>query len=182
VPDFEDDDKRSVSDRPPSKHGWWSGLATVYQVTIIAALIAAVSGIVAAAIPALIATTPSNPVSVTGLTPSAKASVPSPEPSKGAATHKETVGGVTATWTDYVQAGGRIGPDIRAYTSVQVSCKVLGFKVTDGDRWWYRISSPPWNGRYYASADAFYNNGKTSGSLIGSKLVDPQVPSCQRSR
>ena len=31
------------------------------------------------------------------------------------------------------------------------------------------------------SADAFYNNGHTSGSLIGTHFVDPDVAGCQRS-
>ena len=36
----------------------------------------------------------------------------------------------------------------------------------------------PWNDSYYASADAFYNNGQTSGSLNGTPFVDPSVPVC----
>lgn len=57
------------------------------------------------------------------------------------------------------------GPVIAGSTNVQISCKVQGFAVTDGNQWWYRIASSPWNDQYYASADAFYNNGQTSGSL-----------------
>jgi len=34
------------------------------------------------------------------------------------------------------------------------------------------------NGGYYASADAFYNNGQTSGSLHGTPFVDNNVPNC----
>ena len=30
----------------------------------------------------------------------------------------------------------------------------------------------------YASADAFYNNGHTSGSLTGTPFVDNNVPNC----
>ena len=37
--------------------------------------------------------------------------------------------------------------------------------MADGDTWWYEIASSPWNNASYASADAFYNNGDTSGSL-----------------
>jgi len=55
---------------------------------------------------------------------------------------------------------------------------VTGFAVADGDTWWYRIASSPWNSTYYGSADAFYNNGATSGSLIGTPFVDSNVPNC----
>jgi hypothetical protein len=34
------------------------------------------------------------------------------------------------------------------------------------------------NGAYYASADAFYNNGQSTGSLIGAPFLDPTVPNC----
>ena len=56
--------------------------------------------------------------------------------------------------------------------------KVTGFRVPDGNTWWYQIASSPWNNAYYASADAFYNNGATSGSLIGTPFVDPSIPDC----
>jgi hypothetical protein len=61
---------------------------------------------------------------------------------------------------------------------VEVACKISGFRVADGDTWWYRIASSPWNNAYYASADAFYNNGQTSGSLKGTPFVDERVPNC----
>ena len=93
-------------------------------------------------------------------------------------TYTETVGGVSHTWTNYTNAGGTEGPSIAAYQSVQISCKVTGFKVTDGNTWWYRIASSPWSDNYYVSADAFYNDGATSGSLQGTPFVDPNVPNC----
>ena len=43
--------------------------------------------------------------------------------------------------------------------TVQIACKIAGFTVADGNTWWYQIASTPWNGAYYVSADAFYNNG-----------------------
>jgi hypothetical protein len=55
---------------------------------------------------------------------------------------------------------------------------VPGLRVQDGNTWWYRIATSPWNGAYYASADAFYNNGQTSGTLVGTPYVDPAVPDC----
>lgn len=95
-----------------------------------------------------------------------------------AATFTETVGGPTHTWTNYSNAGGTEGATIPTSQSVQVGCVVQGFKVADGNTNWYRIASSPWNSAYYASADAFYNNGATSGSLNGTPFVDPSVPSC----
>jgi hypothetical protein len=95
-----------------------------------------------------------------------------------AATYTETVGGPTHTWTNYSNAGGTEGATIATGDSVQVTCVVQGFKVSDGNTNWYRIASSPWSNGYYASADAFYNNGATSGSLDGTPYVDPKVPSC----
>lgn len=90
----------------------------------------------------------------------------------------ETTGSVAHTWTDYGDAGGTEGTEIGSNQQVQITCRVQGFKVADGDVWWYEIASPPWNNQYYVSADAFYNNGQTSGSLKGSALYDPAVPEC----
>jgi hypothetical protein len=105
-------------------------------------------------------------------------SPPPPPPPPPPQTWSETVGGVTHTWTNYSNAGGTQGPSIQTGQTVQVACKVPGFKVQDGDTWWYRIASSPWNDAYYASADAFYNNGQTSGSLIGTPFVDGNVANC----
>ena len=93
----------------------------------------------------------------------------------------EVTGGAANTWSDYLTAGGSAGPPISAFASVQVTCAVSGFQVADGNTWWYRIASSPWNNGYYASADAFYNNGATSGSLLGTPFVDPVVPVCTNS-
>jgi hypothetical protein len=57
------------------------------------------------------------------------------------------------------------------WLSVQIACKLPGFTVADGNTWWYRIE--PLNSEYYASADAIYNNSKTTGSLLNTPLVDP---------
>ena len=63
-------------------------------------------------------------------------------------------------------------------TRVQIACRLQGFKVANGNPWWYRIAGAPWSGAFYASADAFYNNGQTSGSLLGTPWVDESVPLC----
>jgi hypothetical protein len=90
----------------------------------------------------------------------------------------ETTGGVAHTWTNYTNAGGTEGPSIPANATVQIACKLTGFTVADGNTWWYRLAQSPWNNAYYVSADAFYNNGATSGSLHGTPFVDQAVPNC----
>lgn len=86
--------------------------------------------------------------------------------------------GGAGTFTNYTNAGGYLGPRIAPYQAVQVTCALTGFRVADGNPWWYQIASSPWADAYYASADNFYNNGATSGSLIGTPYVDPAVPLC----
>jgi len=97
-----------------------------------------------------------------------------------AGTRIETTGGETNTWTNYRTAGGTRGPTIDANLPIRVSCKVRGFRVASGNPWWYRIASSPWKNRYYASADAFYNNGETTGPLFGTPFVDRDVRDCRR--
>jgi uncharacterized membrane protein YgcG len=99
-------------------------------------------------------------------------------PTQATPTYAETVGGVAHTWTNYTNAGGSEGPSIPAYTTVEIACKLQGFRVADGNTWWYRIASNPWNSGFYVSADAFYNNGQTSGGLHGTPFVDPGVRDC----
>jgi hypothetical protein len=121
------------------------------------------------------ATTSSSTTSVPTTTSSTTTSTPAPP---APTYYNETVGGVTHTWTDYSDAGGTEGPSIATGQTVQVACVVSGFRVSDGNTWWYQIASSPWSSSYYASADAFYNNGETSGSLHGTPFVDPAVPGC----
>lgn len=91
----------------------------------------------------------------------------------------ETAGpGGSGTFTNYSNAGGTLGSRVPAYGTVEVSCRLTGWKAPDGDNWWYRIASSPWNNTFYASADNYYNNGQTSGSLAGTPFVDTNVPLC----
>ena len=99
-----------------------------------------------------------------------------PPPPPG--TYAETTGVVTNTWTNYTNAGGFQGATIPSFTTVQITCALTGFPVQNGNTWWYKIASSPWNNAYYASADPFYNNGQTSGPLAGTPRVDPAVPLC----
>jgi hypothetical protein len=125
-------------------------------------------------------TTPTTPATPTTppSTPITTPSPPPPSPPPPAPTYFETTGGVTHTWTDYLNAGGSEGPSIPPSDTVQIACRLTGFRVEDGNTWWYRIAAGPWDGNYYASADAFYNNGETSGSLKGTPFVDPGIPEC----
>jgi hypothetical protein len=95
--------------------------------------------------------------------------------------YPETTGGTANTWTDYKDAGGTAGKQIADHQTVDVTCRVKGFKVADGNKWWYEIASSPWDDDYYVSADAFYNNGDITGSLIGTPFYDPAVPVCSSS-
>jgi len=114
----------------------------------------------------------------TSTSPTPVGSPATPSQSTSGPSYAETSGGVVHTWTNYSNAGGAQGPNVPAYDTIQIACKVTGFKVADGDTWWYLIASSPWNDTYYASADAFYNNGRTSGSLAGTPFVDNNVPNC----
>ena len=98
-----------------------------------------------------------------------------PRPASGV---NETAGGVASTWTNPANAGGSQGPSIAAHQTLLISCKLVAFKVLDGNTWWYQIGAAPWSNQYYVSADAFYNNGETSGSLAGTPFVDNAVPTC----
>jgi hypothetical protein len=103
----------------------------------------------------------------------------SPSPPPPPATVPETAGQYgSGTFTNYTNAGGTIGQRIAAYQTVQIACRLQGFKVADGNTWWYRVASSPWNNTFYTPADNFYNNGQTSGSLAGTPWVDLNVPSC----
>lgn len=106
--------------------------------------------------------------------PSSSTILVTPSPS----TYAETVGGPTSTWSDYADAGGTAGESIASNATVQITCRAEGFTVQDGNPWWYQIATSPWDNSYYASADAFYNNGNSSGSLSGTPYYDPAVPVC----
>lgn len=96
--------------------------------------------------------------------------IPAPAPARAPAsepparpTYAETTGGVVHTWTDYASGGGTEGPQIASNATVQITCKVNGLSVTNGNTSWYRIVSRPWNGNYYASADAFLQQWRNVG-------------------
>lgn len=94
-------------------------------------------------------------------------------------TYPQTTGGPANTWSDPRSAGGTPGRSILAFDTVGIGCRIEGFEVEDGNTRWYRIADSPWNGSYYVSADAFYNNGQTTGSLVGTPFYDPVVPNAE---
>lgn len=108
----------------------------------------------------------------------AVSSPPVQPPSGGTTTYSETAGGVAHTWSDYSNAGGTQGASVSRGQTIQVACRAQGLPVADGNVWWYQIASAPWNGTFWVSADAFYNDGATSGSLAGTPFFDPSVPVC----
>jgi surface antigen/cell division septation protein DedD len=119
-------------------------------------------------------TTPT-PTTPTPTTPTPTTPTPTtPTPT----TYPETTGSVAHTWTNYGDAGGTEGPEIASHQTVLITCRVSGWKAPDGNTWWYEIASSPWNNGYFVSADAFYNNGQTSGSLLGTPFYDPSVSVC----
>jgi hypothetical protein len=94
-------------------------------------------------------------------------------------TFPETTGGVAHTWTNYTTGGGEQGPVIGAYATVQVSCRISGLQVKpDNNPWWYLVASAPWNDKFYVSADAFYNDGQVTGSLLNTPWFDKRVHKC----
>lgn len=127
-----------------------------------------VSAAVGAAVVAIVAVTASHQSS-----PSVAQPIP-----QTPTTWAETTGGPAHTWTNYITAAGGNGPTVPGNRTVQITCRIQGFKVTDGDTWWYRIATTPWSNTFYVSADAFYNNGRTSGSLTGTPFYDPSVKLC----
>ncbi len=91
----------------------------------------------------------------------------------------EVSGGVLQTWTDYKTGGGVQGNNVPKHSAVAISCRIRGLKISDGNTWWYRLATRPWRGRFYASADGFYNNGHDRGSLHGTPFVDRHVRLCK---
>lgn len=93
-------------------------------------------------------------------------------------TWTETAFTQSKTFADFVNAGYPLGAMLNPGQAVQVSCRVRGFVVNDGDPWWYRLTSPPWDGHYYATSDVFYNTPDASGNPINGVVVDTRVRVC----
>ncbi len=163
--------------------GWWAH----QPVAVRAAIITAVGAVIAAfvvGLPAALLSSPASTQGEAGVTrpPSASANSGTPSPAELSSppvrTWTETAFTSSDTFADYLNAGEPLGAPLSPGQIVQVSCRVRGFKVKDGDRWWYRLASSPWNGQYYATSDVFYNTPNTTGSGINGVFVDKRVPVC----
>lgn len=93
-------------------------------------------------------------------------------------TWAETTFSQSKTFADFVNAGDPLGAPLTAEQTVSVSCRARGFKVTDGDRWWYRLAQSPWDNRYYATTDVFYNTPTATGNPINGVVFDKRVRVC----
>jgi hypothetical protein len=73
------------------------------------------------------------------------------------------------------------GPSLSPFERVKVACRVhaptLPSVTPDGN--WYRILSSPWNGKYYAPANSFWN-GDSPGQTSEIHNTDFDVPECDR--
>jgi hypothetical protein len=71
------------------------------------------------------------------------------------------------------------GPAVKPGEKVRVLCLVYApsppSAVPDGN--WYKLSSSPWNGRYFAAANSFWN-GDVPGQLPYSHNTDEAVEKC----
>jgi DNA-binding transcriptional regulator YdaS (Cro superfamily) len=100
-------------------------------------------------------------------------------PTSTSVIYTETAGGPADVHQDYRSLAGVQTQAIGQGEAVQVQCRVRGVKVGPSQNpWWYRLASPRLEGRY-ATGDALYNNGRRSGSISDTPLVDQRVPECQ---
>ena len=90
---------------------------------------------------------------------------------------RETTGGAGEHVDQLLQRWRHAGTDDRRRTHRSRSrARSTGFRVADGNTWWYQDRIRAVERSYYVSADAFYNNGQTSGVLLGTPFVDPRRP------
>ena len=99
--------------------------------------------------------------------------------SNGAVYHTEQAATVGVnTFADPFDAA-EPGEPIKPEAPVEVSCKVYAPQSEDADPqgYWYRIHSAPWDDRFYAAADAFWN-GVPPGDALEPVFTDFGVPTC----
>lgn len=121
---------------------------------------------------------PTTHASAIATTPTAGSAPSTSTSSSAGGTWTETTFSQSKTFADYVNAGDPLGAPLKPQQAVRVSCRVEGFAVADGDRWWYRLAQSPWNNRYYASTDNFYNTPTPTGNPINGVVFDKRVRVC----
>jgi hypothetical protein len=111
-------------------------------------------------------------------TPTASSAPSALTSSAAAETWTETTYSWSETFADYQNAGDPLGAQLKPLQAVKVSCRAKGFAVADGDRWWYRLAQSPWDNRYYASTDNFYNTPRPIGNPLNGVVFDKRVHVC----
>jgi hypothetical protein len=73
----------------------------------------------------------------------------------------------------------REGPAVQAGQKVEVLCRVYAPRPASAlpEGWWYKLGSSPWDGRYFATANSFWN-GDVPGQRPYTHYADFSVPRC----
>jgi len=107
---------------------------------------------------------------------SSTTNAPPPSGPTGTGEYQETAGSGGARTYEDPHTVAVTGPSLTPYQQVTVACKIFAPVMPSvGPGWWYRITSPPWNGRFYAPANSFMN-----GDPVGVDMhhVDEGVKTC----
>lgn len=89
----------------------------------------------------------------------------------------ETAGGPARTFSDPQNMSGRERRKIAQFEQVEVTCRVRGHRLENDNDWWYRLARAPWNDRFYATADVFYN-GPFIDNFKKTPYYDSRIPLC----
>lgn len=119
------------------------------------------------------------PTGTNSSSPASSTSSGAPSPS-GARTYTEVGDNRhgSQTYTDPLHPV-TTGPPVAYLQQVQVTCKAKAVSLDSvyPDGYWYRISSSPWNGKYYGIANTFLNGDKVGGP--SQHNTDFRVPDCK---
>ena len=173
------DDGAPPPQRPPGpsllKRAW----QLVSENTLIATVI---GGLMVASVTAyLLHTSDGGSASPEGQGGLAKAHHPanSGNPASGSGQTYNEQAGTGGARTFSKPAGAIEGPRVGANQHLLVSCRVYDPEPESvlPDGYWYRLASAPWNGRYYAPANSFWN-GDIPGKKPYTHNTDFGVPNC----
>ncbi len=98
---------------------------------------------------------------------------------RGPALYPEQAGFLGAPTFENPGSASGEGPRIGDLAFVEVGCKLYAPQIesAEPDGYWYRIHSPPWNDRFYAVANTFWN-GIPPGESGEPVNTDQAVPNC----